>query len=60
LSKDVSPMSFYFLLCPLMSVHPIFGASSGKCCYLIKNTQQANTSNQVKSKFVARNMSNEV
>ncbi len=36
----------------------IFGASSGKCCYLIKNAQQAIISKQVKHNFVVRNMSN--
>ncbi len=36
------------------------GASSGKCCYLIKNTQQAIISKQFKYNRIARNMSNEV
>jgi len=36
------------------------GASAGKCCSLIKNTQQAIISKQVKYNRIARNMSNEV
>jgi hypothetical protein len=44
----------------IVSFQPNSGASSGKCCYLIKNTQQAIISKQVNRNIVVRNMYNEV